>query len=57
MINQTNTQRVQAAASSGAAPPDSIVQIRSPLAPADYQRMEFLGGAAAQDKAIGNLLL
>ena len=49
---QTRTQRVQAAASSGAAPVDSIVQTRRPLAPADYQRMEFLGGAEAQYMAI-----
>ena len=42
---QTMTPRVQAAAPSGVAPDQSIVQFANP-------RMEFLGGAAAQDKAI-----
>ena len=42
---QTRTPRVQAAAPSGAAPVQSIMQFA-------YPRMEFLGGAAAQDKAI-----
>ena len=45
---QTRTQRVQAAAPSGVAPIQPIVHVAYPR-----MQIEFLGGAATQDRAIG----